>query len=108
MNAPARFHVVTGSPDALPPLPVEVPAPRKLRRRKPGKLRAPRWPVPAALRPIPWGTPDPVLGAAVCNAIDTAMPATLWVYRPSPGPLLHWAWAAILVVLALATIWGFR
>lgn len=95
MNAPPRFHLTSGSPDALPPVIADrrfavVPTPEPepaltmlpRRRKKPKKPRAITWPAPVPLRPIAWGKRDEILGPAVCSWIETAMPATPWVYTP--------------------------
>ena len=92
------------------PLPGKlVPAPRVRKSRR--KPRAPSWPAPAALRPVAWGKPDAVLGAAVCRAVEQAMPATPWQFQPSRtwfvlhsriGSVLAWGIVAAVLLLTLA------
>lgn len=92
--------------------PVAAPAPIRKRRRA-RKPRAPRWPAPAALRPIEWGQPDPVLAAMVCRSLDRAMPATPWEWSAPRTAWLHsragtfLGWAAV-IVLILGTLAGMR
>lgn len=95
------------------PLPAKL-VPRRAGRKTRKKPNAPQWPAPAALRPIAWGTRDAVLGAAVCRAVDHAMPATPWHWQPSrTWTVLHsrigigLAWGIVIAVVLL-TLAGAR
>lgn len=103
MNAPVVSYLY--APGVAVPL---DPQPAKRRRRKVRKLCAPQWPPPATLRPIPWGDPDPKLGALVCRSVEHVMPYTPWQWTPTRTPLpvfTGWLFLAGFIVLTIA---GFR